>query len=178
MGWLYSSAWQTPSAMRDHLRDSLTRAGHTIVKDASVAYGRRYYAAIRNSHDKKVTIFVALINGGRGDHGYGYKDMDESMGPCEKDCPLSLLALCDEPPNEWAKTWREEVRAYHAARTGQLTLAKSVQLGAKVWLRHTKDNPFTIRRIEGKKILGTDCKGWGLYRIPRNRIEKVEAPDA
>lgn len=43
---------------------------------------------------------------------WGYKDMEESMGPCYYSCPLEYLAIVP-PSNE---TWRERVRAYHARR--------------------------------------------------------------
>ena len=40
-----------------------------------------------------------------GEH-FGYKDMDENMGPCEADCPESVLALLGPTNSEHALEWR------------------------------------------------------------------------
>lgn len=74
------------------------------------------YAAVRNE-DKttgKTYVFCAVIlfkNSERS--GFGYKDMDESCGPCEIDCPdriLRLLSPVDELPNPgYAVEWRGRV---------------------------------------------------------------------
>ena len=42
-------------------------------------------------------------------YGWGYKDMEESMGPYQHSCPLGYLAMVPVA-NE---NWREGVRAYH-----------------------------------------------------------------
>ena len=47
--------------------------------------------------------------GGRT-HGFGYKDMEEAMGPYQTSCPLGYLALVPVA----CETWREGVRQYHA----------------------------------------------------------------
>lgn len=51
-------------------------------------------------------------------YGWGYKDLDESMGPCYYTCPLSYLDLVPVK-NE---RWRESVRKY-AADTNALANA-------------------------------------------------------
>ena len=47
---------------------------------------------------------------------WGYKDLDESVGPNYYSCPLSYLEGLSEPRNDYAKEWREDVRKYHADR--------------------------------------------------------------
>lgn len=179
MGWLYSSSWDSATSVRNHVREQITQCGHEIVKDATTKYGRNYWAAIKLKGTNEITIVHCLFNGDKRD-GYpcwGYKDMDESAGPCEKDCPLSLLDLCTDPPPGFAVEWRAEVRAYHAKRIAQLQVSKAITVGSRVWLRHNhKLNPFVIRRIEGQKLYGVDCKGFGLYRIGRVQVERVEPP--
>lgn len=55
-------------------------------------------------------IFVALMQYSRRDEGWGYKDMDESMGPSESKCPLSYFDMVPCPDNVSAKRWRERCR--------------------------------------------------------------------
>ena len=46
-------------------------------------------------------------------YGWGYKDMEESCGPCTYSCPLGYFAMVPIVANEG---WRETVRAYHACK--------------------------------------------------------------
>lgn len=38
---------------------------------------------------------------------FGYKDMDESMGPFQRDCPVSILNLLSTTEYEYAVEWRK-----------------------------------------------------------------------
>lgn len=194
MGWLYSSGWPTASAMRDHLREELTKSGCTIKKDALTSYGRRYYAAVVNPKldSGKAHIFVALINSymESGARWFGYKDMDEFCGPCEVDCPLSVLDAADplgDDPTVWgyktaaeggfkyATDWRAAVRKYWADKAAARTAAKGLKYGDYVWLtkgRRTM-NPFRIVEV-GSKIRGVAADDKQVYRIPKTWIERVE----
>jgi len=42
-------------------------------------------------------------------YGWGYKDMEEAMGPCEVSCPLCYLEMVPVA----CENWRIGVRAYH-----------------------------------------------------------------
>jgi len=57
-------------------------------------------------------------------YGWGYKDMDETMGPYYYTCPVSYLDLAGEPRNDAARKWREQVRRQHKRR--KETRAKQV----------------------------------------------------
>lgn len=43
--------------------------------------------------------------------GWGYKGMDEAMGPYETNCPVEFLDLAPMPAGPYAASWREKVRA-------------------------------------------------------------------
>jgi len=51
---------------------------------------------------------------------WGYKDMEESSGPCYYSCPLAYLEMVPDPQTEHSTPWREKVRAYHAIRNRKL----------------------------------------------------------
>lgn len=51
-----------------------------------------------------------LLEYSKSDEGWGYKDMEESMGPYYFSCPLSYLDMVPVVANE---SWREGVRRYH-----------------------------------------------------------------
>lgn len=104
--------------------------------------------------------------------GWGYKSMEESMGPCYDTCPLEYLDLVPSA-NE---AWRERVRAYHARRREQQQLIRSLRLGDRVRLQ-----PNAARIDEAKvaalKPLTVDCGGrW--YRVPQALIAEILPRDA
>ena len=58
--------------------------------------------------------------------GWGYKTMEEVMGPCEVSCPLQFLEITPLPNSPGAEAWREKVRAYHAAKSGPASMQMAV----------------------------------------------------
>lgn len=59
--------------------------------------------------DKFIACYLLQSDKGRG---WGYKVMDESVGPCYYSCPLSYLELAPERNAEW----RQQVREHHARK--------------------------------------------------------------
>jgi hypothetical protein len=56
---------------------------------------------------------VCYLLGDAGEHGWGYKDIDECMHPYYYDGPLRLLDLAPIA----CYRWRRKVRAYHTSQT-------------------------------------------------------------
>lgn len=52
----------------------------------------------------------------RREEGWGYKDIDEDMGPVDVDCPLKYLGMVDPPTNDYSREWRDRVREHHGVR--------------------------------------------------------------
>jgi len=63
-----------------------------------------------------------LLQWDRGCQGWGYKDMDESMGPFYYSCPLKYLAMVPVA-NE---SWRDGVKNYHNRLTQKRLAKKAV----------------------------------------------------
>jgi hypothetical protein len=61
--------------------------------------------------DRFIVLYLLVKNNG----AWGYKDIDESMGPVEVNCPLSFLDGLS-PATGFATKWRERVKKYHASR--------------------------------------------------------------
>lgn len=80
-----------------------------VLKSAMV--GSTYYAAVRNK-DGKVWAAVFLTCGRTkfDNTAWGYKDMDETMGPNEDKCPASVLAMLSPTDDADALEWRERCR--------------------------------------------------------------------
>ena len=84
----------------------------TVLKSSMV--GSVYYAAIqikRNGIVESVFGTTALTHVDSKDYfNFAYKDIDESMGPYESNCPKGILDLLTPTDNEYANAWRERCR--------------------------------------------------------------------
>jgi len=153
MGWAFG--WDTREQLVNHL---LNDSNHDLIASKSTCYGRRLWAVFRptwegrNSDEPFICLFL-LEDGGRRD-GWGYKDVTESMGPCEYDCPLDLLDLAPPPKGglaeEWAARWRQKVREYHAARCRKYTVGDRVTIYGKTYQVTGKvRRSYLVRRMHG-----------------------------
>ena len=80
-----------------------------VLKSAMV--GRTYYAAVRNNKGEVWAAVFLTCGKTKWDNTlWGYKDMDETMGPSECKCPASILALLTPTDSKWANEWRQKCR--------------------------------------------------------------------
>ena len=156
MGWLVRnnplpSYETTDSYLRAQVTSENDDVRHEIIDSAFV--GATWYAALRatwktskadycgKSYAAGTTYVVALVfltSGGRA--RFGYKDMEESMGPCETECPTRILNLLTpfeqipgaslDPQVNYAIGWRQKCREHAAAKSG---LTRKRAAIAKLW---------------------------------------------
>lgn len=125
MGWLFQNDPLTHQTPADYITRQFSwtdgKRGATVLATATV--GNVIYAAIRNFDDEAGTSYVfagvILFRNSRKD-GFGYKDMCESMGPVECNCPdriMRLLSPVEQIPNPgYSAQWRAAVAARKAER--------------------------------------------------------------
>ena len=125
MGWLYMQSLAGFDSPRTYLDDQFTYETETVrstVLRSALVKMRTYYAAveqIRPDRPREVFAVVCLVRyNPRDAEGYifGYKDQTEHMGPCEAECPASILDLLTPTDAEYAVAWRERCRAVIATR--------------------------------------------------------------
>ena len=78
-------------------------------------------------------IALDLLSSQRG-YGWGYKDLDETCGPCEVNCPLKFLEMVPVPDSEYAAPWREKVKAYHAEQAEKKKKRGKIVAGSRLVL--------------------------------------------
>lgn len=122
MGWTYNHRGSGIS-VSEHLMDSGVfkwsddaPCTYKVLKTALVKL-KTFYAAIecinKTTGERRVfaaIILIHMINRGRDYHNFGYKDMDETCGPVESECPASILDLLTPTDSEYAQEWRERCR--------------------------------------------------------------------
>lgn len=142
MGWtgMHRPKGETDRAFFEHeLPFTLGKHGR-IVECATVA--NVFYAAVKNNDDAPfypglTWALVVLMQRGRGEFNFHYKELDETMGPAEDRCPERILDLLSPTDHHWAAPWRERCRAYHAARKAKGT----IRVGE--WVRFTAPENLT-----------------------------------
>jgi hypothetical protein len=129
MGWLFMRSLgghATPKAYLDHQftydRDDL----RSRVLVSGLVRMRTYYAAVEHftpsSGVREVWALVCLVQYNHRDREgfiFGYKDMEECMGPRENRCPAGVLEALSATENAHALEWRARCRARIAERTCQ-----------------------------------------------------------
>ena len=102
MGWLYMQSLGGHSGPRQYLDAQFTYENNGTraqVLRSSLIKMRTWYAALelfRPDQAREVVGVICLVRyNPRDREGYvfGYKDMDETMGPCEAECPAAILDL-------------------------------------------------------------------------------------
>lgn len=81
---------------------------------ASAVVDNVFYAAVENTEREPGVVwgFVALLSWSpRAWYNFGYKDMDETMGPCEAHAPARVLDALTPTSSRTANNWRARCRA-------------------------------------------------------------------
>jgi len=124
MGWTYTHK-DSEQSVREFFEKEFNyqRDDGTFGKilDCAVVNMRTAYIAYQTKTNQdleaKVIAIVCLLDYSPRDyHNFGYKDMDESMGPCEDHCPERILRMLSPLPDDeslkYAKEWRERCWSY------------------------------------------------------------------
>ena len=147
MGWLtmpFTSMGGRPTAKAyldaqfTYTRDVEGGTRGLRVLASSCPQNRTYYAAAQvmtNGVGGEIFAIVCKVRWCRKSktgENFGYKDMEESMGPYEDDCPGSILDLLSPTDNEYAQEWRQRCRARLARRARKLEHGDRVRLKTPV----------------------------------------------
>ncbi|MGB5083320.1 MAG: hypothetical protein WBO09_01670 [Methylocystis silviterrae] len=189
MGWLYMRSLDGHSGPRQYLDAQFTyerpNVTSKVIKSALIRM-RVYYAAVEHIYkdigQRDVWGLVCLVHyNPRDREGYifGYKDMEESMGPCECECPSSILDLLTPTDNEYAQEWRARCRARadkSPPRAGQTIVFEqpvSFSDGKTFQRLDVVPNP----RWRGR-VLFRDPDSGGLYRITniKDKDYRIQTP--
>lgn len=169
MGWSFScDRNHNKAALVQKLRDPKRYGAQRLIKSSVVGNHHWYVAELPGGLRY---IGLDLMQSGYPQHGWGYKDMSASMGPCAVDCPIGFLDLAPDSGG-YETAWREKVRAYHARRAEKRRNPHKandvVRLGTAspkhYWL-------LTPLGTKGWRVLCLD-DGYH-YRLPRAHLAKA-----
>lgn len=184
MGWLYMNrlsmgGHETPKAYLDaqftYDRDTPEGGKGLRVLDSAVVGMRTYYAAAEvtvNGEGREVIAIVCLVHwnprDARGEH-FGFKDMDETMGPCEDDCPERILKLLTPTDNETALQWRRRCLANLRLRARPMTEGMRIRFANPIAFTDGYSGTEFVVAKRGRQIVFRSPDGGGPYRISNIR---------
>ena len=185
MGWWFHNTPLRHETPADYFTRELTHENEatkaTVLATATVR--GTVYAAIRNLNKQtgKSYVFCAVVpfkNSKRD--GFGYKSMDEGMGPCEADCPeriMRLLSPVEDLPNPgYAADWRARVAAAKAARARTRNALRGLKAGDRIKLASPayfskskiSTGLFTLLRFDKRTpIFAAIEHPWLVCRLPK-----------
>ncbi len=180
MGW--TGYHRTPGESdRDHLARELCtfadgRVGWTIL-DSTTVKGT-FYAAVRVEEagagfSPAGTVFglVVLQQRRRGYENYYRKEIEESSGPGDFDCPDRILDLLSPTESQWALEWRAACRTRNAVKRSRPKIRKGDLIRFARPLTFTSGATFDTFRFVERSTFSADGR---LFRIPSWRDRDYE----
>lgn len=143
MGWVFSERWpRRKDLIRDRTKDETWKRDGASFERRCLAHtyrGAPFAGVLYSVHEltrtqpdgtekKSRYIIIDLLRWHAADFGgcWGYKDMDETMGPYYYGCPLKYLDMVPCSNYETARKWREKVREYWKIRAERRREKKAV----------------------------------------------------
>ena len=140
---------------------------------------REYYAAVQTTMPKKdPTIWAAvyMLDYRREDvYDFGYKDMDETMGPNIDRCPKSILDRLTTTDSEYANSWRKRcwARINRRQRQPRLVQGLVIQLDHPLtFMDNVTLERLVVSSVKPLRFIRQDGQR-GIYKIPRQRLSDI-----
>lgn len=182
MGWFFI---ERPSDIREYFErecrvdredGSRQRLVDFAIVDLRVGYGAIEQTDADGS--RRVFALVAPLKFCRNTRfDFGYKQMDETVCPCEAECPTRILDLLTDPPyNEFAAEWRGRCREYHEgrARVRRLTKGVSFAIATPLTFGGVSASEFTVSYTNAKSLVCRTSPGSMLVAIRRSLLARLE----
>jgi hypothetical protein len=170
MGWIVAEYRPPGESHEEFFAREVLGERQEILAAAHVGgVGGTFYAAVREQSSGEVWALVVATTGRPGAR-FGWKEMEESMGPAESECPARILDLLSPSADEHALAWRARCRA-------RLRRLAAVIPGAQVRFEAdflTPEGP--CRSFEVVDPARGDFRGPGrtVYRLTGWRGERFE----
>ena len=162
MGWLYGWDWDSPAAVRKAINEG---ASLKLVDQKATNCGRHLWSVYELPNGRRF-INLDLIEKMKGENRWGYKEIEEGMGPYTYDCPVSLIDKAGPTDCETSNRWRAQVRELHERRKRKLTVGTRFSLwGRKYEVIDVDGQKITVRR--------DDTRVFRLSRAGRVALEII-----
>ena len=140
---------------------------------AHAVKGSVHYLAIERyapyTGERKVWACVVLTQIDRRKGWFYEKTVDETMGPCERNCPAKILDLLTPTDREWAIEWRNDCRKNLEAKKTRQEVGK-LPMGTRFVLNGKPEYTFRVDTYRGKRAYIDWAKMTKVSAANANRI--------
>lgn len=174
MGWTTTNKDKTISA-KEYIEKRLLvwtseQYTHRIL-DGGVVKFHTYYGAVEKvekaTGEREVFAVVILLSYHQKQyHNFGYKDMCESMGPVQAECPERILKLLTPTDNENANEWRQ--RCWNRINDKK-NRPKIVKNNVLIY----GDKEYKVIETLGRRGYSVECEG-NYYRMRTSQAAKAQ----
>ena len=182
MGWLYT--YKTPGESVTEFLQRESLGDDFEVLESSLYHMQEWYAAVRVKKTGEVFAAAYLVDcrNGRDGCNFGWKSVDESMGPYYYHCPariLDLLSPTDSPHAlEWRRKCRERIATKQSVKNGdRLRFSRPIH-----FTDDTEADTFVIQFVKRRAVFFQvrDGEPWTTmaYRISGWRDRDYEVLDS
>jgi hypothetical protein len=183
MGWTY---FEKPHNITEWFKDHLTwesdKIKNTCIKTA-IKF-KEAYAAVESINKETGERYVwgaaFMLNYTReAYYNFGYKDMDETMGPNIANCPASILDLLtplEEHPissqsKKWANKWREECR--RRINIPKIKFGQKIEFFQGLYGTPTDDRVFEKVKYGRRRNVFRSASGY-LIRLSKSTLNAYD----
>ena len=154
MGWLYIP--KNRDQLIAHIKERAFWTPNIPIVHRVV--GNKIWTLYETDGTKAICLTMIAVS--QGDSGY--KTIDETAGPYEYDCPMSLVRKASPTTNSYALEWREKVAEFHRRRAS----APKPETGMRV----TYDGEeYRLHSPAGPKM------GWSVVRCKDGVLLRMKA---
>lgn len=166
MGWTFTHKPRGQSVVDFFRQRYGCDASRGRILDGAASLTEAYLAW--QKPDGSVVALVYLLHYSReAGYNFGYKDMDEDMGPCAIRCPERILGLLTPTEHPLAIAWREKCRAYHARmREKRLAPGEVIRFAKPLRFRGGGELDLFSFEPQGRRNLFRAPETGRLYSIP------------
>lgn len=181
MGWTYVYKPKTVSVRQffeERFNYKRENGEYGKIIDCAVVNLRTAYIAYEigdgRGRREVIAVVCALDYAPNDYYNFGYKDMDETMGPYQCDCPERILKLLTPTEHEWAKKWREKCWERIRARKSRPKLKRGmvIRFAEPIVFRSGKKED-TFRVLNPRKLTFESAgRGYlNIFKLSRRRLE-------
>jgi len=144
VGWTFTHR-EKGISNKEWFQENVVGNSNEVLDMATVggAFKGIAYSACRVKETGEVFAVVFLTQWVPNDYyNFGYKDIEESMGPAEDNCPKRIFDLLEPLPEDradptvegnWAAQWRERVAANLAKKAAEPKITKGTKIRFPSW---------------------------------------------
>lgn len=143
------------------------------------ARGNTLYVVHESTTATETYRFIGVYLLLKDREGWGYKPMDEAMGPYQYNCPVSYIELAEEKPKagglgKTSDEWRAKVRANQARKGRKFSVGQTVESIRPLFYSGSEVSRFTVIALRkgGQSLVCEDAdhKVYGLLRLKKTDI--------